>query len=111
MNGGLLRLKRETNCTTKRENEINTVFLLVERHNAMPIIPIERVCADYFSSLKVNNLLRKIAAGEIVLPLTRMENSERSAKGVHIQDLADYIDKRRAATVKECEQLCGVRLA
>ncbi|MGU7784562.1 hypothetical protein ACV22Z_31395, partial [Burkholderia sp. PU8-34] len=30
-----------------------------------------------------------------------------ASKGVHIQDLAEYIDKRRAAAVKECQQLCS----
>jgi hypothetical protein len=90
---------------------MNTVFLLMARHEAKVIIPIETVCADYFPSLKVHNLLRKVSAGDIALPVTRMDNSERGAKGVHVQDLADYIDKRRAAAVKECEQLCGIRLA
>lgn len=89
---------------------MRTVFLLMARYDAQVIIPIDVVCRDFFSSLKVNNLLRKIAAGEIALPLTRMEDSQKGAKGVHIQDLADYIDARRAAAKKECEQLCGIRL-
>lgn len=80
---------------------MNTVFLLMAQYNGRVIVPIETVCTDYFSSLKVNNLLRKISVGEIPLPLTRMENSERTTKGVHIQDLADFIDTRRAAAVKE----------
>lgn len=62
-------------------------------------------------SLKVQNLLRKIAAGEIAIPLTRVDNSEREAKGVHVQDLADYIDARRAAAIKERDQLCGLTVA
>jgi hypothetical protein len=33
----------------------------------------------------------------------------KSAKGVHLQDLAAYIDKRRAAAQKECDQLFGRR--
>jgi hypothetical protein len=49
----------------------------------------------------------KIALGEIALPLVRIEKSQKSAKGVHIQDLADYIDARRAEARKECEQLSG----
>jgi hypothetical protein len=86
---------------------MKTVFLLMAQYDAKSIIPIETVCADYFSSLKVTNLLRKIAAGEIALPLTRMEDSQKGAKGVHLQDLANYIDARRAAAQKECAQLCG----
>ncbi|APX23877.1 Pyocin activator protein PrtN [Salipiger profundus] len=38
-----------------------------------------------------------------------MEASQKCAKGVHIDDLAEYLDKRRAAAVKECLQLQGLR--
>jgi predicted DNA-binding transcriptional regulator AlpA len=86
---------------------MKTIFLLTAQYDAQVIVPIETVCRDYFSSQKVHNLLRKISAGEIALPLTRMEESQNGAKGVHLQDLANYIDARRAAAVKECQQLNG----
>ncbi|MFM0553698.1 pyocin activator PrtN family protein [Paraburkholderia sediminicola] len=69
-------------------------------------MPIDVVCRDYFSPLTVPTLVRKISAGEIALPLVRMETSQKGAKGVHVEDLAKYIDDRRAAALKECEQLC-----
>jgi hypothetical protein len=82
------------------------------QYNGRAIVPIETVCADFFAPLTLPNLRRKIAAGDIPLPLVRMEaDCKKAAQGVHLQDLADYIDKRRAAAVKECEQLCGIRLA
>ncbi|SDR16760.1 pyocin activator PrtN family protein [Paraburkholderia tuberum] len=87
---------------------MNTVFLLMAQYNAAAVIPIETVCRDYFAPLTVPTLLRKISAGEIALPLVRMESSQKGAKGVHLTDLADYIDKRRKAAVKECNQLSGV---
>jgi hypothetical protein len=34
-----------------------------------------------------------------------MEASQKAAKGVHLTDLAAYLDERRAAAVKECQQL------
>jgi hypothetical protein len=37
--------------------------------------------------------------------MVRMENSQKCAKGIHLQDLADYLDARRAAAIKECRQL------
>jgi hypothetical protein len=50
--------------------------------------------------------LRKVLADEIRLPIIRMYEGRRvAAKGVHINDLAVYIDKQRAAALKECEQL------
>jgi hypothetical protein len=86
---------------------MNTVFLLMAQYNAAAIIPIETVCRDYFAPLTVPTLVRKISAGEIALPLVRMETSQKGAKGVHLSDLAEYIDKRRKAAVKECDQLCN----
>ncbi|MGZ5829371.1 MAG: pyocin activator PrtN family protein [Xanthobacteraceae bacterium] len=45
----------------------------------------------------------------IALPVVRMETSQKSARGVHLCDLADYLDKRRAAALKECQQLYGAQ--
>ncbi|WP_321810127.1 pyocin activator PrtN family protein [Burkholderia sp. BCC1985] len=86
---------------------MNTAFLLMAQYGATAVIPVDRVCRDYFSHLTVPQFVRKVNAGEIALPLVRMEGSLKSAKGVHVDDLAKWIDMRRAAAVKECEQLCG----
>lgn len=86
---------------------MNTVFLLMAQYGATAVVPIERVCRDYFSHLTPEQLVRKVSLGEIALPLVRIEGSKKSAKGVHIQDLANYIDERRAAALKECRQLCS----
>lgn len=84
---------------------MKTIFLLMAQYNAQSVIPIDAVCRDYFAPLTVPTLLRKISAGEIALPLLRMESSQKGAKGVHVADLAAYIDVRRVAAVKEMEQL------
>ncbi|WP_405126731.1 pyocin activator PrtN family protein [Ralstonia pseudosolanacearum] len=86
---------------------MKTVFLLMAQYEAQAVVPIDAVCRDYFAPLTVATLLRKISAGEIRLPLVRMEASQKGAKGVHVEDLATYIDARRAAAVKECTQLCS----
>jgi hypothetical protein len=86
---------------------VNTVFLLMAQYNGAAVIPIARVCRDYFSHLTPEKLARKISLGDIALPLTRMEASQKSAKGVHIQDLAQWIDERASAARKECWQLTG----
>ena len=36
-----------------------------------------------------------------------IETSQKAQRGVHLVDLAAYIDKRRAAAAKECRQLTG----
>ncbi|MCA8147967.1 pyocin activator PrtN family protein [Burkholderia vietnamiensis] len=86
---------------------MNTFFVLMAQYGARAIIPIENVCRDYFWHLTPEQLVRKVSLGEIALPLVRIEGSKKSAKGIHVEDLAKWIDERRAAAVKECEQLCG----
>lgn len=49
----------------------------------------------------------KVAAGEIDLPLVRMENSQKSARGVHLTDLANYLDERHRTAKEEHESSWG----
>ncbi len=51
--------------------------------------------------------MRKALRGDIALPIVRIETSQKAQRGVHLADLAVYIDKRRAAAVRECNQLMG----
>jgi hypothetical protein len=88
---------------------MNTVFLLMAQYDARAIIPLELVCRDYFSHLTPAQLSRKATEGKVDLPITRIELSQKAALGVHIKDLADYIDARREAARKECDQLQGRR--
>ena len=86
---------------------MNTAFLLMAQYGGRPIIPIEWVARDYFSHLTPEKLVRKISAGEIALPLVRIEASYKCQKGIHLNDLARWIDERTEAARKECRQLCG----
>ncbi|WP_081862349.1 pyocin activator PrtN family protein [Cupriavidus sp. SK-3] len=86
---------------------MTTIFLLLAQYGATAVVPIDIVARDYFAHLSPEKLLRKIGLGEIRLPVVRIEGSNKSAKGIHVQDLATYIDCRRAAAQKECDQLCG----
>jgi len=87
---------------------MNTAFLLMARYDALVIIPVEIVCRDFFSHLTPEKFLRKVAAGEIDLPIVRIEgSSQKTAKGVYLMDLAHYIDKRHEAAVREAKALCG----
>lgn len=81
---------------------LNTSFLLMAQYNGRAIVPLNEVCRDYFSHLTPEHMLRKALRGEIAIPIVRIEHGQKSARGVHLQDLADYIDKRRAAALKEC---------
>lgn len=87
---------------------MNTLFLLMAQYNGQAIIPLEKLCSDYFTHLTPEMLQRKVLAGQIKLPITRIEGSQKSAKGVHLQDLASYLDEQRAAAMKECKQLARI---
>jgi hypothetical protein len=84
---------------------MKTPFLLMAQYDGLAVIPVEWVCRDYFRHLTVEKFLRKVLVGEISLPIVRIESSQKSAKGVHINDLAAYLDKQADAARKECEQL------
>ncbi|KVE45329.1 Pyocin activator protein PrtN [Burkholderia sp. BDU5] len=91
------------------KTNLNTAFLLMAQYNARTVIPIDEVCRDFFPHLSTDKTIRKVSLGEIRLPLIRVEPSQKCAKGVHLQDLADYLDARREAAQKECEQLASAR--
>lgn len=86
---------------------MNTAFLLMAQFGGKAIIPVEDVCREIFAHLTPEKFGRKVAAGEIPIPIIRVEKSQKSAKGVHLQDLADYIDRQRATATKEFHQLHG----
>ncbi|WP_223431964.1 pyocin activator PrtN family protein [Pseudomonas sp. GL-B-26] len=86
---------------------MNTAFLLMAQYNGQAIIPLERVCGDYFSHLTPEKLKMKVAAGDIDLPLVRLESSQKSARGVHLNDLAAYLDAQHLKAKIEHDKLMG----
>jgi len=87
---------------------LNTAFLLMAQYQGAAVIPIDIVRRDYFSHLTTDHLIRKISAGDIDLPMVRMEASQKAAKGVALSDLAAYLDTRIMAAHKETRQLRAV---
>jgi hypothetical protein len=86
---------------------MNTAFLLMAQYNGAAIIPLERVCADYFSHLTPEKMKLKVASGQIDLPLVQMERSQKSARGVHLSDLASYLDSQHSQARAEHDKLMG----
>ncbi len=74
------------------------------QYEGQPVIPVDVVARDHFG-LDRRVFLRKVDDGSIALPVMRMEESQKSAKGVYLQDLAEYIDRRRADARREFEKL------
>lgn len=46
---------------------MKTLFLLMAQYDGLAIIPLERICADYFTHLTPAKLKMKAAAGQIDL--------------------------------------------
>lgn len=86
---------------------MNTAFLLMAKYDGQPVIPLDVVCRDFFSHLTPQKLVVKVDKGEINLPVMRIETSQKASKGVHVSDLAEWIDKRRAVAQQECRALSG----
>ena len=84
---------------------MKTLFLLMAQYDSSVVIPVKTVCHDYFTHLSPEIFLRRVSSGEINIPLMRMDKSQKCAKGIHVQDLAEYLDKVRFFAKKEADQL------
>lgn len=84
---------------------MNTAFLLMAQYNGQAIIPLERVCQDYFRHLTPEKFLRKTLTGEIDLPIVRVESSQKAARGIHLGDLAQYLDAQHQKATAENNKL------
>ena len=86
---------------------MNTIFLLMAQYEGQAVIPLSRVCADYMN-LTVEKFKQKQMAGEIDIPVVRLgAQSQKAGLGIHLNDLADYIDRQRQKAVSEQNKLLG----
>lgn len=76
---------------------MNTAFILMAQYDGQAIISLELVCRDYFTHLTPEMFQRKVMSGQIKLPITRLEPSQKSAKGIHLSDLAAYLGNLRTS--------------
>ena len=73
---------------------MSTVWLLLGMYEGRPLIPAADVARDFFGHFGGEKLIRKVDAGDIDLPLIRIENSSKAARYVDVRDLATYLDAR-----------------
>jgi hypothetical protein len=86
---------------------MNTIFLLMAQYEGQAVIPLSRVCADYMN-LTVEKFKQKQMAGEIDIPVIRLgAQSQKAGLGIHVNDLADYIDRQRQKAISEHSKLLG----
>lgn len=86
---------------------MNTLFLLMAQYDGQAVIPLNSVCEDYMG-LTVEKLKHKCLSGEIDIPIIGLgANSQKAALGVHLKDLAEYIDLQREKARQEHQKLMG----
>lgn len=86
---------------------MNTLFLLMAQYNGRAVIPLAEVCADYMN-LSVEKFKLKQNKGEIDIPVVRLgAQSQKAGLGIHLNDLANYIDRQRAKAASEQNKLLG----
>ena len=83
---------------------METAFFLMAQYG-QPVIPVDRLVKDYFNHLTLRSFLRKVDEGNLPIPLVRMEDSQKATKGVHINDLATYLDDQRAKGLRTFNQM------
>jgi Pyocin activator protein PrtN len=57
-----------------------TVFLLMAQYHGKAVISVDEICRDYFPHLDSAKFTRKVGAGDIAIPMIRMEASQKTAK-------------------------------
>ena len=85
---------------------MNTLFLLMAQYSGQVIIPLKVIFVDYFG-LTEDNFKRKVALGDIDIPIVQVESSRKSARGVHVKDLAAYLDRQHKSAREDHERLHG----
>jgi hypothetical protein len=77
------------------------------QYDGKAIIPLDRVCSDYMN-LTVGKFKIKQLNGEIKIPVVRLgAESQKASLGIHLIDLAEYIDKQRAKALFDQRKLLG----
>lgn len=87
---------------------MKTALILMAQYDGRAIIPLWEICRDYFNHLTPDAFVEKAKAGEIQIPIVYMDDGKRSPRGVHLADLAAYIDRRTKSARATCRKLTGV---
>jgi len=72
-----------------------------------PLLPLEVVRTNFFPHLSADSFNRRARANDLGFPVISAERSQKSAMFVHIDDLAAYLEARRAVARREHAMLVG----
>lgn len=88
---------------------MSTLWLLLGMYEGRPFVTATEITRDFFQHLSAEKFIRKVDAGEIDIPLMRIEESTKATRGVDIRDLATYLDKKRDSAVDIGNRIHGRR--
>lgn len=77
-------------------------LLTARKERLISLYPAAERAGSHLTPAKLRS---KIVAGVIDLPLVRIENSQKAAQGVHLANLARYLDLQRERAVRENDKL------
>jgi len=76
-----------------------TLFLLMAEFGT-PAIPLAEICERFFG-LSLAEANRLAVLNKLPLPTFRIGASQKAPRMVHLEDLANHIDKQRQEAVKQ----------
>ncbi|CDH28834.1 conserved hypothetical protein [Xenorhabdus bovienii str. Jollieti] len=83
--------------------KMNTAFLLMAEFETSQI-PLSDIAERYFK-MSPGTAERKANEGKLGIPTYKLNDSQKSPRIVHVNDLAAYIDKQREQASKELERI------
>lgn len=84
---------------------MKTTHILLLQYEGSVIIPAAKIARDYFG-LTEAKFLQKCRSCDIPLPLMKPDpKSQKGLQGVHVQDLADYLDRCREETRSDLRKM------
>lgn len=96
--------RKSQNCTLTNSQTRNTILIIEWRHSMnkielmllmkfeSPLIPLDRICEDYFG-YKKNTAKQRAKSGTLPVPAFRLGKSQKLPWMIKVQDLAFFIEK------------------
>lgn len=81
--------------------ELGTAFLLVQQLGS-PVVPLEDISLGYLG-IEPQVAVRRFNSGTLGIHAFRLRSSRKAPLMVHVHDLAQLIDSRRAEAIKDKE--------
>jgi hypothetical protein len=83
--------------------------LFLAQYNGQTVVPLDRVCRDFFGHLTVEKLLRKALRGDIALPIVRIKKHSGAFILSIWQPISTNVARQPSRNAISCAVNHGVR--